>query len=94
VRRAAGVAILLALLVAPCRAQELKPIVRPKPQTQGGKPLMEALNLRQTAREFSPEKLPLQRLSNLLWAAFGVNRATGPLGRLRDFMFTTERPTN
>jgi hypothetical protein len=55
---------------------------------------MEALNLRQTAREFSPEKLPLQRLSNLLWAAFGVNRATGPLGRLRDFMFTTERPTN
>ena len=81
VRRAAGVAIFSALFLAPCGAQELKPIVLPKPQIQGGKPLMEALNLRQSAREFSSEKLPLQTLSNLLWAAFGTNRATGPLGR-------------
>ena len=40
----------------------------------GGKPLMQTLKERGSSREFSPEKLPLQVLSNLLWAAFGVNR--------------------
>ncbi len=80
-RRVAVVSILFALLGEPCRAQELKPIALPKPQTQGGKPLMDVLNARQTARSFGPEKLSQQTLSNLLWAAFGVNRAQGPLGR-------------
>jgi nitroreductase len=37
-------------------------------------PLMQALNARHSTREFSSRKLPLQVLSNLLWAAFGVNR--------------------
>jgi SagB-type dehydrogenase family enzyme len=45
-----------------------------KPQTEGGKPLMQALRLRQSSRDFSAEKLPLQVLSNLLWAADGINR--------------------
>jgi SagB-type dehydrogenase family enzyme len=81
VRRAAGVLLLFALFGLPCRGQELKPIALPKPQMTGGKPLMEALSLRQTAREFGSEKLSPQMLSNLLWAAFGVNRAQGPLGR-------------
>ena len=36
---------------------------------------MQVLKDRKTSREFSPEKLPLQILSNLLWAAFGVNRS-------------------
>jgi SagB-type dehydrogenase family enzyme len=40
----------------------------------GGKPLMQALKERQSGREFSQEKLPSQTLSELLWAAFGVNR--------------------
>jgi SagB-type dehydrogenase family enzyme len=35
---------------------------------------MEALKERKSAREFGPEKIPLQVLSNLLWAASGVNR--------------------
>ncbi len=35
---------------------------------------MQALLLRQSSREFSTEKIPLQVLSNLLWAANGVNR--------------------
>jgi nitroreductase len=43
----------------------------------GGKPLMEALKARQSAREFSPDKLAPQTLSNLLWAAWGINRADG-----------------
>ena len=67
----------LALLSAPLAtlAQDLKPIVLPRPQTTGGMSLMDALSARKTAREFGADKLPLQTLSNLLWAAFGVNRA-------------------
>jgi nitroreductase len=55
-------------------AQELKPIQLPKPQITGGMPLMQALAARQTTRAFQDKPLPLQTLSNLLWAAFGVNR--------------------
>ena len=58
-------------------AQEPKEIMLPKPQTDGGMPLMQALKARQSSREFSAEKLPLQVLSNLLWAADGVNRPDG-----------------
>jgi SagB-type dehydrogenase family enzyme len=50
------------------------PIVLMKPQLDGGKPLMQALKERKSSREFSSAKLPLQVLSNLLWAGFGVNR--------------------
>jgi nitroreductase len=46
----------------------------PKPQTSGGMPLMQALAQRQTTRAFLDKPLPPQLLSNLLWAAFGVNR--------------------
>ena len=49
----------------------------PQPQTSGGKPLMQVLNDRQSTREFSNQKLSPQMLSNLLWAAFGVNRPDG-----------------
>ncbi len=54
-----------------------KSIELPKPQTDGGKPLMQALKNRKTLREFSGEKLPIQVLSNLLWAANGINRPDG-----------------
>jgi SagB-type dehydrogenase family enzyme len=52
-------------------------IALPKPQTTGGKPLMEALNARRTGRSFSAQELTQQQLSNLLWAANGVNRSDG-----------------
>jgi SagB-type dehydrogenase family enzyme len=55
-------------------AAELKPVSLPAPQTDGGKPLMRALKARSSSREFSGQKLPLQLVSNLLWAASGVNR--------------------
>jgi nitroreductase len=70
----------LAVLLAGCAlawADELKPIQLPKPQTDGGKPLMQALKDRKSSREFSTEKLPPQVLANLLWAACGVNRPDG-----------------
>ena len=35
---------------------------------------MQVLKARGSSRNFSPEKLPVQVLSNMLWAAFGVNR--------------------
>jgi len=35
---------------------------------------MEVLKNRKSSREFSTEKLPLQVLSNMLWAAWGINR--------------------
>jgi nitroreductase len=44
---------------------------------EGGKPLMQALKERQSGRQFSAGKLPLQTLSDLLWAAWGVNRPDG-----------------
>ena len=68
-----GLAALLAFSVL-ASAQELKPIQLPKPQMDGGKPLMQALKERKSTRAFSPEKLPAQTLGNLLWAAFGINR--------------------
>jgi SagB-type dehydrogenase family enzyme len=60
-------------------SQEAQVIKLPAPQMDGGKPLMQALKLRQSTRgNFGPEeKLSMQTLSNLLWAANGVNRPDG-----------------
>jgi nitroreductase len=68
-----------ALLLVPAGllAQDLKPVTLPAPQTSGGKPLMQALKERKSTREFSPEKLSPQVLSNLLWAGWGINREDG-----------------
>jgi SagB-type dehydrogenase family enzyme len=55
-------------------AQNPKSIQLPSPQTEIGKPLMQALKLRQSSRNFDSKPLPLQELSNLLWAAYGINR--------------------
>lgn len=55
-----------------------KIIKLPAPQTNGGKPLMQALKDRKTGRDFGGKKISLQTLSDMLWAAFGINRpATG-----------------
>jgi len=49
----------------------------PEPRKSGGMPLMEALNARQTQRAFSTQPLSDQPLSDLLWAACGINRENG-----------------
>lgn len=46
----------------------------PLPDRTGGKPLMSCLNERKSSREFSTREIPLQEISNLLWAANGINR--------------------
>ena len=55
-----------------------KEITLPAPQKTGGKPLMETLAARATNRALDPEKaLSQQQLSNMLWAAWGINRPDG-----------------
>lgn len=56
-----------------------KMIKLPEPQKTGGMPLMDALSQRKTSRSYSPKELDLQTLSNLLWAANGINRADNGL---------------
>ncbi len=55
-------------------------LVLPKPKLTRGLSLPESLRRRTTIREISDEKLPRQLLSNLLWAACGINRPKGPFG--------------
>ena len=55
-------------------SQDIKPIKLLAPQLEGGKSLMQALKERKSLREFSSKELPLQVISDLLWAANGINR--------------------
>lgn len=52
-------------------AQDVK---LPAPDRTGGKPLMQALNERQSIRSYQDKPLTVQQLSDLLWAANGFNR--------------------
>jgi len=88
---------ILALITVMClslagagSAQEglLPPIALPAPRTEGGMPLLEALRARRSERDFSSRTIPPQELSNLLWAAVGINRPesgkrTSPTARNR-----------
>jgi nitroreductase len=61
----------------PAQGDAVPRIVLPAPDKSGGMPLMEAMAARHSAREFSLKELSLPMLSNMLWAAFGINRADG-----------------
>ncbi len=69
--------ILVALLLG-CSlsgsAQSLKKIQLPKPNLDNKMTLMQALKNRKTVREFAATQLSQQEVSNLLWAANGINR--------------------
>lgn len=55
-----------------------KRIELPAPRKSGGMPLFNALAQRRSVRAFGPQPIPQELVSDLLWAAFGVNRpATG-----------------
>jgi hypothetical protein len=60
--------------------QTLQAIPLPVPAKDGGSLVYAALEQRKTTREISAAPLSMQQLSNLLWAACGVNRKTGPFG--------------
>ena len=61
-------------------AVRLEPIALVKPQADGGKSVLASLLDRKTTRAIGDKQLPPQVLSDLLWAAFGVNREKGPGG--------------
>ena len=74
----AGIVASAAVMAAPVlAAEEAKTMALPPPRTAGGKPLIEALALRRSTREYADRALPPQVLSDLLWAAFGINRPSG-----------------
>ncbi len=75
----AGIFVSVALAAAPTVAvsQEFEPLELPAPRSEGGQPLTTALKLRRSTREYSDRPLSVQVLSDLLWAAFGVNRPSG-----------------
>ena len=69
-----GVGVLMMSVMGTGLAQETDAIKLPPPEMAGGMPLMQALKARHSTRAFSSKPLPPQVLSNLLWAASGVNR--------------------
>jgi len=78
IRKNTFISIALAgFLLIPAAAGAQEPLQTEKlvaPEMEGGLPLMKALRLRKSVRDFSPKELTDQDLSNLLWAAFGINR--------------------
>jgi SagB-type dehydrogenase family enzyme len=58
----------------PARGGAPASIALPSPVIAGGMPLMDALRQRRSERDFLPDALPDAELSNILWAAFGINR--------------------
>jgi hypothetical protein len=75
----AGMLASVPLATAPIASltEELGRRELPAPRTSGGMPLMAALKLRRSTREYSERLLLGQTLSDLLWAAFGINRPSG-----------------
>jgi nitroreductase len=62
---------------AALNAAASKDITLKAPQLKKGLSVMQALNNRKSVREFSDKEFDNQTLSDLLWAATGVNRADG-----------------
>jgi len=78
-RRQATLGLLSATAVTTAgTTAQAKSVQLPPPRATDGKPLIEALKLRRSTREYSDRPLEVQLLSDLLWSAFGINRpATG-----------------
>ncbi len=66
--------IILTFLLNFAAFSQTKNTPLPQPVRTGGMPLMEALDKRCSTREFANRDIPEQTLSNLLWAAWGINR--------------------
>ena len=71
--------LLVAVLIVFCSSlvSAQDPIKLFEPDLKSGKLLMEALKERKSTRSFSDKQLSKEILSNLLWAAFGINREGG-----------------
>jgi len=69
-----AVYICLTILACPLFAQGTKTIVLNPPDIARGLPVMKALSLRASANNFDTTRIKIQDLSDLLWAANGMNR--------------------
>lgn len=69
--------LLAIAIIATSTLMNAQNISLPEPNRTGGMPLNDALNARSTHREFSKKMLSEQQLSDLLWAANGINRDNG-----------------
>ena len=58
----------------------MQPIPLPTPLFDRSATVFEALQTRKTSRTIGAKPIPLQILSDILWAAQGVNRLQGPFG--------------
>jgi len=67
-------ALMLVFSPAWLAAAELQAVKLTPPNLKRGLPFMEALAVKASAREFSEKELSLPDLSDLLWAADGINR--------------------
>ncbi len=76
-KASAATGIILSMTPRFTLAEEPKPIQLLAPQPSGGSSLMQLLWKRKSSREFSSKPLPIEILSNLLWAGFGINRPDG-----------------
>jgi nitroreductase len=72
--RLSAAALFLFLAAGPLPAGDLQAIKLNPPNLKRGLPFMETLSVRASAREYAERDLSLQDLSDLLWAADGVNR--------------------
>jgi SagB-type dehydrogenase family enzyme len=67
--------VVLVILFSFCiYAQSFEAIKLPLPDTTGGLPVMKAFAARASERDFDKANLTMQEISNLLWAANGINR--------------------
>jgi nitroreductase len=58
----------------------IKPIKLPAPRFEGCGTVFEALKKRSTSRTINGKIISRQKISDILWAASGINRQTGPFG--------------
>jgi len=71
-KKAFIVIVILSFCFSLCMAADI--IKLPAPQLDGGKNLMRVFKERKSERSFAAKKLPVNVLSNMLWAACGINR--------------------
>jgi nitroreductase len=69
--------IVVSILIFACTLLSAQNLPLPQPQKTGGMPLMDALSKRATSRSFDTTELSMQQISDLLWAADGINRPDG-----------------
>jgi SagB-type dehydrogenase family enzyme len=72
----------------------LQTIQLPPPETDGSVTLDQALLLRRSIRFIRKEELPVQTLSNVLWAACGVSKKTVSESGKESYLFTNPTASN